>query len=208
MTVLSAVGSFAVVAGLLTLTPGLDTALVLRAALREGRARAFATALGVGTGALLWGVAAAVGVSALLTASHLAYLVLRYAGAAYLGWLGGKMLWSSFRTPAADTVPPPATGGAGRAYARGVLTNLLNPKVGVFYIALLPQFLPPHTAHLPMGLLLAAVHDAEGMVWFTVLICVARLARRVLDRVAVRRWIDRVTGTVLVAFGVRLAVER
>ncbi|HEU0315730.1 MAG TPA: LysE family transporter, partial [Solirubrobacteraceae bacterium] len=91
--------SFAVVAGLLTIIPGLDTALVLRAALSQSRLHAFATAAGVSTGALIWGAGAAMGVSALLTASTAAYTAVRIVGAGYLLWLGGRLLWAAFGSP-------------------------------------------------------------------------------------------------------------
>lgn len=107
----SALLSFAVVAGLVTIVPGLDTALVLRAALTRGRRVAFATALGVNTGVLVWGVAAAAGLSALLTASQLAFTVLRYAGAAYLVWFGVSMIRKA-RRPAEGVVEPPYGKGA------------------------------------------------------------------------------------------------
>jgi threonine/homoserine/homoserine lactone efflux protein len=97
---LSSVLSFAVVSGLMTMVPGLDTALVLRTAITQGRRHAFAAALGINTGALVWGAAAAVGVSALLTASTTAYTIVRIAGAAYMVWLGGKMLWAALRRDA------------------------------------------------------------------------------------------------------------
>jgi len=144
-----------VVAGLLTVIPGLDTALVLRAAITQGRRQAFATALGINTGALVWGAGAAVGVSALLTASSIAYMLVRIAGAAYMIWLGSKMLWSAVRdrvgidTPESTLAAVPAT--AWGSWRRGLLTNLLNPKIGAFYVAVLPQFIPAGTSHLAPG---------------------------------------------------------
>ncbi|WP_066951327.1 LysE family translocator [Microtetraspora fusca] len=219
MSTFSALVSFAVVAGLMTIVPGLDTALVLRAAIAGGKRHAFATALGINTGVLVWGAGAAVGVSALLTASQTAYTALRLAGAAYLVWFGARMVWRTMRrpagTPAAGSgVTPEAAAGpsalpsAGRAWARGLLTNLLNPKIGVFYVAMLPQFIPADAPHLPMGLLLALVHNVEGMAWFTLLIFGTHLARGLLAGARLHRVIDRVTGTVLVGFGVRLALSR
>ncbi|MFC4587703.1 LysE family translocator [Sphaerisporangium corydalis] len=205
---LSSLASFAVVAALMTIVPGLDTALVLRAAVTGGRRQAFATALGINTGVLIWGAGAAAGVSALLTASEAAYTVLRYAGAAYMVWLGASMLWRARRGaangPAAEQAPVP--GGAGRAWTRGLATNLLNPKIGVFYVALLPQFIPEGAPHLLTGVLLALVHNLEGFAWFTLLIFGTELARGVLSREPVRRAADRITGTVLIGLGVRLAL--
>ncbi|MGY1813798.1 LysE family translocator [Blastococcus sp. SYSU D00820] len=207
MTVGSAVLGFAVLALLLTLTPGMDTALVLRAAVTRSRREAVATALGVVGGVLAWGAAAAAGVSALVTASALAYDVLRLAGAAYMVWLGGRILWRLLRSTAtedgAGTAEP---AGWWRSARTGLLTNLLNPKVGAFYVAALPQFLPPDVAPLGMGLLLAGVHALLSLAWFAALIGGAAAARRWLQRPAVRRAVEGTTGLALIGFGVRLAL--
>ena len=205
VTLGAAVLSFAVVATALTVTPGLDTALVLRAALTRSRWEATATAGGIVAGLFVWAAAAAVGVSALLTASELAYDVVRYAGAAYLVWFGLRLLVRAARPrPAAE--PEGAAGGTVWQAARtGLATNLLNPKVGVFYVALLPQFLPPASDPLLVGLILAGVHALLSVVWFALLITLATLLSRWLRRPATVRAIDGVTGATLVGFGVRLA---
>lgn len=211
---------FALVAIPLTIMPGLDSALVLRTAVVSGRRHAYATALGINAGTLVWGVAAAVGATAVLAASATAYRALTLAGAAYLLWLGGQMLWSSFRPGRYDALPAVALGGearsgadtlgegaprsAWRSFAVGATTNLLNPKVGVFYLATIPQFLPDDVPHLLMGLLLAVEHDVLGFVWLALLINAAALAKRWLSGRAIARVTDRVTGAVLLAFGGRL----
>jgi threonine/homoserine/homoserine lactone efflux protein len=203
----TAVLSFAVVAAALTVTPGLDTALVLRAALTRSRGEAAATAAGIVAGLFVWGAAAAVGVSALLTASDLAYDVLRYAGAAYLLWFGARLLTRAARGGARrdELHQPPATSGW-RAARAGLATNLLNPKVGVFYVALLPQFLPAGSDPLLVGLLLAGVHAVLSVVWFALLIALAGVLGRRLRRPSTVRVIDGVTGATLLGFGVRLAL--
>lgn len=200
--------SFAAVAGLLTIIPGLDTAMVLRAAASHGRRQGFATALGISTGALIWGAAAAVGVSALLTASTVAYTVVRVAGAVYMVWLGSRLLLRSRRGQ--DAVVPGRAAAARhtlRSWSRGLLTNLLNPKIGAFYVAVLPQFIPAHASHLAVGLLLASVHDAEGLVWFTAIILGAHSVRGLLTRRSTRRAVDGVTGATLVGFGLKLGLS-
>ena len=210
MTVEQALLSFALVAGLLTLVPGMDTALVLRSAVTQGRGKAYATALGINTGALIWGVAAAVGASALLAASETAFTVLKFAGAGYMVWLGGRMLWNSFRKPAphvAEADAPEAPSSYAAAGLTGMGTNLLNPKVGVFYVAMIPQFIPPDVSPALMGTSLALVHNLEGLVFFSAIIWGTHLARKWLRTPAVARWMDRITGTVLVGFGVGLAAE-
>jgi threonine/homoserine/homoserine lactone efflux protein len=220
VTDLGDVASFAVVAGLLTIIPGLDTALVVRTTVSQGRGRAFAVAIGINTGVLIWGAAAAVGVSALLVASRMAYDAVRVAGAVYLVWLGATMLWRTrghrdtarddtarHHTAGSRPAPPRRTEGAVRCWLRGTTTNLLNPKIGAFYVAILPQFIPAHAPHLLMGLALAAVHDAEGIIWFTTLICAVHLARRLLDSDRARQIMDRITGAVLIGFGLKLALS-
>lgn len=215
MTIASAVIGFAVVAGLLTVVHGLDTALVLRAALTYGRAYAFATAFGVNSGALVWGAGAAAGVSALLTASALAYTGLRLVGAVYMVWLGARLLRAavagSGNAEQASLAPPTATQqssvGLWHGWRRGFFTTLLNPKMGAFYVAVLPQFLPPGVPPLGMGLLLAFVHDVLGLLWFTALILAASTMRRALHRPAAQRVIDGATGSALVGFGLKLSVS-
>lgn len=208
MSPLDAVLAFAVVAGLLTLVPGLDTALVLRSALTRSRPYAWATAAGVATGAMIWGIAAAVGISALLTASELAYRALTVAGAGYMCWLGVSMIWRSVRDravqlPTGGTVAPPDTSPR-RGWMVGMGTNLLNPKVGVFYIATIPQFLPDGVAPLPMGATLAGVHGLLTLTWFALLITAGSFARRRLMNPRTLTMIDRGTGLVLVGFGAKL----
>jgi threonine/homoserine/homoserine lactone efflux protein len=201
-----AVLSFAVVAGLLAITPGLDTALVLRTAVAGGRRAGYAAGLGVCAGALAWGAAAAVGVSALLTTSRVGFTALRVAGAAYLLWIGGRLLLRAIR---GEPATPDEVGGppSRSAFARGLLTNLLNPKVGAFYVAVLPQFLPVGSSPLWFGLLLASVHALESLLWFTVVILGAQALRGVLRRPAARRAVDGATGTVLIGFGLRLGLS-
>lgn len=213
MDVASSVASFALVAGLLTIIPGMDTALVLRSAVLHGSRHAFATALGIASGALVWGVGAAVGVSALLTTSTLAYAILKIVGAAYMVWLGFRLLLNALRARSGDLeaehardVAPPES--AWRAMRRGALTNLVNPKIGAFYVAVLPQFIPEDASPLATGLLLALVHDIEGMLWFTLLIIGAKRVRVLLRRRSARRTVDATTGAVLVGFGVKLGLSR
>lgn len=220
MTVPSALLSFAVIAGLLTIVPGLDTALVLRSAISRSRGYAFATALGINTGALVWGMAAAVGASALLAASETAYRMLTLAGAAYMVWLGASMLWKTFRrTPGTASsssssssatvaaVPAASRRDLLRAWLTGAGTNLLNPKVGVFYLAMIPQFIPAGVSPLLMGALLAGVHNLLGIAWFTLIILGTGFAARWLKNARSAKIIDRITGTVLIGFGIKLAAQ-
>lgn len=214
MSTTQALLSFALVAMLLTVMPGLDTALVLRTSIVRGRGHAWAAAFGIGAGCLVWGVAAAVGASALLAASHTAYRVLTLAGALYLVAFGARLLWSSLRAvPAAGLT----TGDEGRlamaprslaaTFTVGAATNLLNPKIGVFYVATIPQFIPEGSSHLLMGVLLAVEHNVIGLLWFAGVITGTRWATRWLGGPSVVRLTDRATGVLLVAFGIRLAAN-
>lgn len=210
MTIAQALVAFCIAAGLLTIAPGLDTALVLRTAAAEGPRDATLAALGIVLGCLTWGAAVAFGLGALLAASELAFTVLKWAGALYLVWLGLNLLLkprSRFDLDLADRAgaPPPRRRGW---LGRGYLTNLLNPKVGVFYVSFLPQFLPAHVPAGPFILLLAVLHALMGIAWFGLLIIATRPIARALKRPAVIRRLDRLTGLVFLGFGVKLALIR
>jgi threonine/homoserine/homoserine lactone efflux protein len=206
VSIVQALIAFTAAATLLTLTPGLDTAIVLRTAAVEGPRKAAAAALGVVTGCLTWGVAVALGLGALLGASAAAYTVIKWAGAAYLLWLGANLLLRPRERFEFDKAATPTRGGSW--WRRGLLTNLLNPKVGVFYVSFLPQFTPAGVAPTPFIVLLAAIHAVLGLIWFAVLIGATTPLKAWLQRRAVVRWLDRITGGVFVGFGLRLALER
>jgi threonine/homoserine/homoserine lactone efflux protein len=207
VTVAEALGAYVVAAGLLTLTPGLDTALILRTAAVEGPKRAAFAALGINIGCLIWGAAVALGLGALLEASQLAFTVLKWAGAAYLVWLGlNLILKPRDRFEVAGGAP---TGGGDFTWMqRGLLTNLLNPKVGVFYVSCVPQFLPGGVPAGPFIFLLAVIHVVIGTCWSACLIAATQPIATALKRPAVVRWLDRATGVVFLGFGVKLALER
>lgn len=208
MTVAQALVGFAALAAVLTVVPGLDTTLVLRSALVNGRRVAAATGLGVCAGLLVWGVAAAVGAAALLAASRTAYLVVTFAGAAYMAYLGLALIVRSFRGRHQPDPPVPAAVSGRRAFAVGAGTNLLNPKIGVFYLATIPQFLPAGPSPVGMGLLLAAVHSVLTAAWFVVIVVAAGAARRWLADARAMRVVDRVAGAVMIGFGARLALAQ
>ena len=200
--------AFTIAAALLTVTPGLDTALVLRTAAVEGPRRAYAAALGIGTGCLAWGLLAAAGLGVVLLASELAYRALQIAGAAYLAWLGCKLIFGR-STDAAATTSNVALGGSGwQWFWRGLMTNLLNPKVGLFYVTFMPQFIPADANVFLFGAALALIHDIEGILWFTLVIWATRPLAAWLRRPAVMRWLDRATGGLFLAFGAKLALDQ
>lgn len=202
---------FVSVAAIAVLTPGLDTMLVLRHSLLGGRRAGVATFVGISLGCVVWGTASIAGLTALLTASQLAYDAVRVLGAGYLLWLSGSALWKSLprnRPSEAPETLSPATGvGGWSALRTGMTTNLLNPKVGVFYISLLPQFLPTGPNALSWGALLVAVHVSIGLVWSTGLVWVAGRARAMFQRQRVRAWMDRITASVLIGLGLAIVAE-
>jgi threonine/homoserine/homoserine lactone efflux protein len=207
MTVFQALAAYVIAAGLLTLTPGLDTALILRTAAVEGPKRAVLAALGINVGCLIWGAAVALGLGALVQASTLAFTILRWTGAAYLVWLGLNLILKP-RDRFEVASGAPRGGGDFTWMRRGLLTNLLNPKVGVFYISFLPQFLPQGVAAAPFIFLLAVIHVVIGSLWSGCLIGATRPIASVLRKAVVVRWLDRITGGLFLGFGVRLALER
>jgi RhtB (resistance to homoserine/threonine) family protein len=199
--------AFTLAASLLTVTPGLDTALVLRTAAAESGRRAFAAALGICMGCLVWGLVVALGLGILLKASEFAYTILRWVGAAYLLWLGVQLIRSKrdefgAGVAAAGAAPAPVW------FGRGLLTNVLNPKVGIFYVSFLPQFVPAGFNVPAFTVLLAAIHALLGLIWFILLIAATRPIASALRRPKVIRTLDRLTGIVFLLFGARLALSR
>jgi threonine/homoserine/homoserine lactone efflux protein len=190
---------FLAVAAVVICTPGQDTALTIRNALLGGRRSGLATALGVSLGQVAWTIAAAAGVVAILRASQPAFTALRLAGAAYLVFLGLQALVAALRRRAHSAAPVRATSGG--ALQQGLISNLANPKMVVFFTSLLPQFGDSFSTLFGFGLLFSLL---TGLWLAAYGIAVAR-ARRIFERERVRRAFDAVTGVVLVALGLRVA---
>lgn len=199
LDLLLAVGALA----LLTLVPGPDFAVTVRWAI-VAPAHGMRAAAGVVVGLAAWGALTVVGLTALLAASPLAYAVLRYAGAAYLVVLAARLIWRSFRPYPATA---PSTALRSPAFFQGLLTDLLNPKVAVFYVTALPALVPQEIPHAAALALLVAIHLVLAAVWLTICVRAIARGRRVLVRPRVRAWLDRVTAAVYVGFAVRLAAD-
>lgn len=203
--------AFTVAAAVLTVTPGVDTAIVLRSSMMRGPKAGVAAGLGICAGLLFWGAATALGLTALLAASTLAFTLLKGLGAVYLLVMGLRLI---AKPRAALNATGPAgsasqgLGDARDALRRGFLTNLLNPKVGVFYVTFVPQFVPQGVNVTAFSLLLAGVHVLLTSAWFMVLIALTVPLGEFLKRAGVIKTLDRLTGCVLVAFGVRLAIAQ
>lgn len=202
--------AFAVVAAIITVIPGADMALVARSVLTGGRRAGYVTSLGICTGLWVHAVASALGISALLVTSATLFSVVKLAGALYLVALG---LSSLRRALIARTGAPPAFAtvsapNVGRAFAQGLLSNLLNPKVALFYLTLLPQFVRPGDPVLARSLLLASIHVVIGLVWLVLYTYFLGRLGALMRRPRVQRVLEGVTGTVLIGLGARLAWER
>jgi threonine/homoserine/homoserine lactone efflux protein len=193
-------------------TPGPDTALTIRNTFAGGRGAGIGTAVGVSSGLAIWSLAAAVGVAALIVASEPAFLALKYAGAAYLVFLGLQTLLSAGR---ASPGPKPGTRPArgerlrpGAALRQGLVNDLANPKIAVFFTSLMPQFAPSSGPTFPVLLGLGLLFSAMTFAWLVLYVTAIDRLGELLARTGVRRAIDAVMGTVLVALGARIAVER
>jgi threonine/homoserine/homoserine lactone efflux protein len=189
--------TFLLVALVVIVTPGQDTALTIRNTLLGGRRHGVLTAAGVASGQLVWVVATSVGLAALVVASEPAFVALRIVGASYLVWLGARSLWSAWRGARA---PEHEVRRRRAPFRQGVLSNLGNPKMAVFFTSLLPQFASSFTGLLAHGLVFCVL----TLAWLSF---VARVGSA-LRRPTLRRVVDAVTGAVLVALGLRLAGER
>ncbi len=198
--------AFVAVSAVVICTPGQDTALTIRNTLAGGRRNGVATAAGVSLGQAVWTVAASAGVVALLTASEPVFRTLKLVGAAYLVYLGAQSLWAAIVRRTSEHAVRSATPlSSRRALRQGVLSNLGNPKMAVFFASLLPQFAPEGSAFavlLALGLLFCSMTFA----WLTLYaVAIARLGRTLTG--TVRRALDAITGVVLVALGLRLATD-
>jgi RhtB (resistance to homoserine/threonine) family protein len=197
------------VAAIVIVIPGPDTAVVTKNVLVHGRRVALGTSLGVSAGLAMWTLAAAVGIAGVVRASALAFTVLKLVGALYLVWLGVQALRASRDTgagPAAHAGPRPPMGALG-GFRQGLFSDLANPKIGIFFTSLLPQFVDPGRPVLLPFLALGAVFVLMTLVWLCAYCVVAARAAETLQRPRVRAALDRVTGVVLIAIGVRLATE-
>ena len=192
---------------LLTIAPGPDMALVTTTALLRGRGAAIRTALGISTGTLVWATLSGLGVAALLAASAEAYTVVRLAGAAYLGYLGIRAIVEAVRDRGGPADPDDVAQPVGRPYRQGLFTNLLNPKVGLFYTTLVPQIVDPGDPVLLVSIAVGLAHITIGMAWLTMLAVLVDRAGDVLRRPRVRRALAGATGVVLVGFGLRVAAD-
>ncbi len=193
--------TFVPVAILLSLTPGVATALVVRNAARGGRRQAFLTTSGNSLGVLAWACFAAVGIAAVVAASAAVFDAVKLAGAAVLFAIGVRSLLGR-----RDADVPAASGRS--AFRDGLVTSLANPKLAAFFVALFPQFIPRGAPVLPSALAMAAVIVAVDLIWYSTLALLVARARKAFTEGGWDRRIERLTGAVLIGLGIRLALER
>jgi threonine/homoserine/homoserine lactone efflux protein len=205
--------AYLAVAVVLIVTPGPDTALVIRNALRSGRRAAAFSALGIGGGSAVWAVASLLGVAVLLETSAVGFTVFKLLGAAYLGYLGLRTLFGSFRQGPLSTAPG-AVAPAGRrplrdqsALGQGLLNNLVNPKAGTIFVTVFPQFIAPGDPPLRLLAMLLA-YEAVLVAWLNLYGLVLGRAGSSPLGVRASRYVQRMTGAVMIGLGVRLALER
>jgi threonine/homoserine/homoserine lactone efflux protein len=204
--------AFLGVSAVVIITPGPDTAVTVRNTLLGGRFAGILTALGISTGQAIWALATSFGVVALLVASEVLFQAVKYAGAAYLIWLGVHALVAAWRGTGDGAAAGVRSGAArlrpSRAFLQGLVSDLGNPKMAVFFASLLPQFATSGEGLFAALMSLGLVFSLMTFVWLVVYAFVIAKAGEVLRRPAIRRWIEAVTGTLLVALGLRIAAER
>lgn len=208
------IASFAAVAGLLVMSPGPNGILIAKTVPSSGRGAGFANIAGFVAAFYVHGALSILGISIILVRSAEAFWVLKMLGAAYLIWLGLKALRDACR----GLPPVPVTAASKRramwtAFAEGFLTNALNPKVAMFYLAAFPQFISSANGLTPSAvaevtLLLVTIHAALNVVWFSSMVVLFAHMAGLASRTSVRRWLKAVTGAVFVGFGVKLALLR
>ena len=206
--------SFTAIALLLTITPGADTMLVMRSVVARGQRAGLLTTIGICCGLFVHASLSAVGLSVILVRSAAAFELVKLVGAAYLIFLGVQSLWRVMyhQSRVADDAPLGRGHGTARTKRRpfleGLLTNVLNPKVAVFYLAFLPQFIRPGDPVLLKSVFLASIHFLLGLLWLSLVTLVLGRLRAVLTRPHIQQRLEAITGVILIAFGVRLALER
>ena len=200
--------AFAGISLLLAVTPGPDMAVVTKNALAHGRRGVFLTTTGIALALAIWITATAVGLSAVVRASSDLLLVLKLIGAAYLAYLGIRTLIDSRRRPEDLLAGTPPAAPAHVIFRQGFLSALSNPKLGVFFVTFLPQFVMPGQELLPRLLLRGSIFAVIGWAWMNVYGLFVTRIRDFITAPRVRQWMERVTGVVLLGFGARLAAER
>ena len=198
--------TFAILASILVIIPGLDFALVLRYATTQSRKSAIVVMLGITSGLFVWGVFASLGISAILQASETAFNVLKIVGASYMVWMGIGFIRNSFKNSDNSAINSRVAANK-RIFTKGLFSNLLNPKAGVFYLSVLPQFIPAESNHLIFGLLLTCIHAVITIIFFVFLILFIHTLKDFFVRPKVTKVMERISGLAVIGFGARLLLS-
>ncbi len=197
--------AFTVVAAALALTPGADTMLVIKNTLHSGKQAGWATTLGILSGTLFHALVSALGISVIIAQSEFMFQLIKVAGAGYLIWLGIQTLRSIRH--AGDSVTDQKRKRLRNSFNEGLITNLLNPKVAIFYIAFLPQFISPGDPVLAKSILLACIHNVMSLLWLGGLALALGSGHNWIQHRPVRSWLSGISGSILIGLGLRLALE-
>lgn len=207
--------AFTGIVALLTLTPGADTMLVIRSVLSRGWKAGILTTLGISSGLFVHATLSALGLSLILMRSAAVFEIVKLAGAGYLLYLGGSSIWRTLCSqPDQESLIPNDQVGSEhpvkgwRSFADGLITNILNPKVVIFYLAFLPQFIDPGDPVLAKSIALTCIHVLLGLIWYSLISLFMGHLKAFFTNVKVRKGLEATTGLVLIGFGVRLALER
>jgi RhtB (resistance to homoserine/threonine) family protein len=201
--------AFLIAITILTLTPGLDTALVIKNTSRSGSKDGYVTSLGICCGLFVHATFSAIGISAILLQSAQLFQVMKWAGALYLIWLGFNSIRTTLKGSNMQEVNSceSAAFSCRRSLREGFLSNVLNPKTALFYLAFLPQFIAPQHSPFIQSLMMAALHFLIAMLWQCSLAALVNSAQKTLHNSSLMTWMEGVTGMVLIAFGIKLIVE-
>ncbi len=204
--------TFSMVTLALTLSPGVDTMLVIRNVLRGGKLDGIITTIGICSGLFVHASLSALGISVILVNSAIAFSIMKFVGACYLLYLGIKTIWSAYKGKSTIAVENNNTNKRDinivQSLREGVLSNVLNPKPAIFYFAFLPQFITSKDPVLLKSIMLAGIHFAMGMVWLITLSFILGYIRNFITKPSTAKWIDGTCGTVLIGLGIRLALEK
>lgn len=201
--------TFVISAFFFILTPGIDTVFVLNKSISQGKKAGVYATLGVNSGILVHTLFAALGLSLILAQSALAFSIVKYAGAAYLFYLGIEKLVSKKKTFQFKTSAETRVSNR-KNYISGVLTNVLNPKVALFFMAFFPQFIRPEAINSPLPfILLGATYAFLGLIWFTILsLFTSSFSDRLMNNPRFSKWMDKIAGITFILLGVKIALTR
>lgn len=200
--------TFFVLSLFVVMSPGVDTALITKTTIATGRKTGFQMALGISTGSLVHTFAAAFGLSAILMQSAVAFEIVKYAGTVYLLYLGVSSLWASDKKQAVDGEHLHQPNKKGSSFHQGLLSNILNPKVAMFFLTFLPQFVTPGENTTQQLIMMGVVYTVLSITWFFIYVYFINHMREWLLSPRIQRWMDKATGLVLIGFGLKLALEK